>query len=176
MKFDEVLRRFSAFFEAEGIRYALAGGNALLAWGHQRMTHDVDFVVDGARRDDAIAYAESLGYETTFVADGYSNHYHADADLGHVDFLYVYGPTAEALFSAAARLETLGVPLPVTQPEHLVAMKVHAMKQRPMRVLIDAPDIAFLLSLPGVDRERIREYFAQSGLLKIFDELEKELG
>lgn len=57
MKFDEVLRRFSGFFEGEGIRYALAGGNALLAWGLQRLTHDVDFAIDGARRHEAIAYA-----------------------------------------------------------------------------------------------------------------------
>ena len=48
------------------------------------------------------------------------------------------------------------------------------MKQKPMRVLIDAPDIAFLLSIPGVDQDRVREYFSQQGLLKIYDELEKE--
>jgi hypothetical protein len=53
-------------------------------------------------------------------------------------------------------------------------MKVRAMKNSAMRVLIDAPDIAFLLSLPGLDRERVREYFSQHGLLKIYDELEKD--
>ncbi len=174
MKFDEVLRRFSEFFDAQEIRYALAGGNALLAWGHQRPTHDVDFAIDGARRDEAVAYAESLGYETTFASEGYSNHYHRDAAFGHVDFLYVYGSTADALFGGVTHLSAVGVNLPVLRPEHLIAMKVHAMKQRPMRVLIDAPDIAFLLSLPGIDRERVREYFSQNGLLKIFDELEKE--
>jgi len=174
VKFDEVLRTFSAFFEREGIRYAVAGGNALLAWGLQRLTHDVDFAIDGARRNDVIAHAESLGYETTFVSDGYSNHYHSNADLGHVDFLYLYGQTADTLFSAAIQRNTLGVELPVLRPEHLIAMKVHAMKQRPMRVLIDAPDIAFLIALPGVDQQKVREYFSQQGLLKIYDELEKE--
>lgn len=174
MKFDEVLRRFSAFFEQEGIRYALAGGNAILAWGHQRPTHDVDFAIDGLRRREAIAHAESLGYETTFISDGYSNHHHANADFGHIDFLYLYGDTAEVLFAGATRRNTLGVDLPVLRPEHLIAMKVHAMKQKPMRVLIDAPDIAFLMALPGVDQTRVREYFTQHGLLKIYDELEKE--
>ena len=43
-----------------------------------------------------------------------------------------------------------------------------------MRVLIDAPDIAFLMALPGVDQQKVREYFSQQGLLKIYDELEKE--
>ena len=174
MRFDEVLRRWSAFFEREGIRYALAGGNALLAWGHQRLTHDVDFAVDGVHRARVIAEAEALGYETTFISEGFSNHHSTALSLGHVDFLYVYAATADALFRDAQRLPALGVELPVLQPEHLIAMKVRAMKQSPMRVLIDAPDIAYLLSLPDVDRARIREYFSQHGLLRIYDELEKE--
>ncbi|HYI11036.1 MAG TPA: hypothetical protein VEK57_18405 [Thermoanaerobaculia bacterium] len=175
MEFDQVLSRFAEFFEREGIRYALAGGNALVALGHQRPTHDVDFVVDGKCRSRVIKFAESHGYETAFVSEGFSNHYHPDEAFGHVDFLYVYGSTADALFDAAHRRSTFGVELPVLAPEHLIAMKVRAMKQSPMRVLIDAPDIAYLLSLPGLDRTRVREYFSQHGLLKIFDELEKDL-
>jgi Nucleotidyl transferase of unknown function (DUF2204) len=174
MQFDEVLRTWKAFFEREGIRYALAGGNAILAWGHQRPTHDVDFVVDGVHSARVIRHAESLGYETTFVSEGFSNHHATATSLGHVDFLYVYADTADALFTAAERLQTMGVELPVLRPEHLIAMKVRAMKHSPMRVLIDAPDIAYLLTLPEIDRERVREYFTQHGLLKIYDELEKD--
>ena len=33
VKFDEVLRRLSGFFEGEGIRYALIGGLAMQAQG-----------------------------------------------------------------------------------------------------------------------------------------------
>jgi hypothetical protein len=174
MQFDEVLRTFAAFFEREGIRYAVAGGNAVLAWGYQRPTHDADFAVDGAHRERIIAHAEELGYETTFVSEGYSNHHHPERAFGHVDFLYLYDTTAATLLDDAPRRIAVGVELPVLRPEHLIAMKVRAMKNRPMRVLIDAPDIAFLLGLPGIDRARVREYFSQHGLLKIYDELEKE--
>ena len=174
MRFDEVLRTWSSFLEAEGIRYALAGGNALVAWGHHRPTHDADFAVDGTHRERIVAHAESLGYQTTFASEGYSNHHHPDHDFGHVDFLYLYDTTAETLLVDAPRMRTMGLELPVLRPEHLIAMKVRAMKQRPMRVLIDAPDIAYLLGLPGIDRERVREYFSRHGLLKIYDELEKE--
>lgn len=174
MQFDEVLRTWSEFLEKEGIRHALAGGNALLAWGLQRMTYDVDLAVDGTQSARVIRHAESLGYETTFASEAFSNHYHPDPNLGHVDFLYLYAQTADALFNSARPRQAAGIDLPVLQPEHLIAMKVQAMKSSPMRVLIDAPDIAFLLSLPGLDRERVREYFDKHGLLKIYDELEKE--
>lgn len=139
------------------------------------MTHDVDFVVDGTERRKVVARAESLGYATTFESEGFSNHDHASRAYGHIDFLYIYGATADALFDGAESLPVEGVTVPVLQPEHLIAMKVRAMKNTPMRVLIDAPDIAYLLSLPGIDRARVRDYFSQHGLLKVYDELEKDL-
>jgi hypothetical protein len=106
MQFDEVLRTWKEFFEREGIRYAVAGGNALQAWGHARPTYDIDFVIDGRERRRVIRHAESLGYKTTYESEGYSNHDH---------------PT-----------------------------------------------------LPGLDHARVREYFSQHGLWKIYDEIERE--
>lgn len=90
--------------------------------------------------------------------------------------IYVYGATAEQVFAGSVRRSLVGVEMPVVRPEHLIAMKVRAMKNSAIRVLIDAPDIAFLLSLPGLDRDRVREYFSEHGLLKIYDELEKGRG
>ena len=90
--------------------------------------------------------------------------------------MYVYGETAKQVFAGAVRLNVADTDVVVTRPEHLVAMKVNAMSSSPMRVLIDAPDIAFLLSLPDIDREKAREYFARHGLLKIYNELERERG
>jgi|SRR5207237_1411701 len=174
MRFDDVLRTFSEFFEREGIRYSLAGGLALLAWGHSRTTNDVDFVVDLSNAARVQTFAESLGYETTHASSGFSNHRHPDRGFGAVDFIYVTGTTADQVFAGASRKSAVGVELPVTRPEHLIAMKVVAMKNRAMRVLIDAPDIAYLMTLPDIDRAKVREYFQQHGLLKIYDELENE--
>jgi hypothetical protein len=82
VKFDEVLRRFSGFFEAEGIRYALIGGLAMQAWGRSRLTKDIDFAVDAGARDRVIGFTEALGYETLHVSEAYSNHAHDDPRWG----------------------------------------------------------------------------------------------
>jgi hypothetical protein len=103
MQFDEVLRTWQEFFEREGVRWAVAGGLAIHAWGHSRTTQDIDFVVDGARQAEVIAHAETLGYKTLFASAGYSNHDHPDDVFGHVDFMYVYGETANQVFSMAER-------------------------------------------------------------------------
>jgi len=177
MRFDEVLRTFAVAFDREGIRYAIAGGLAIHAWGRSRSTQDIDFVVDGAERLRVIAVAESLGYATLQANEGYSNHEHPLADFGRVDFIYVYGATADKLFEGSSSRPIAGdVSVPVPRAEHLVAMKVMAMKNNHMRVLIDAPDVSYLMSLPGIDLVEIRDYFARHGLLKIYDGLAKELG
>ena len=65
--------------------------------------------------------------------------------------------------------------VPVPRPEHLITMKVHAMKNDPSRTLRDMADIQFLLSLPGIDEAEVRAYFEQSGLLERYRDI-KRLG
>lgn len=173
MRFDEVLRTFSAFFESEGIRHALIGGLALRAWGHVRATQDVDFVVQQGDKERVLAFAESQGFETIYVSEGYSNHVRDDDRL---DFMYVDAATAAQIFDAAQQRTVIdGVELPVAKPEHLSAMKAIAIKWNPRRGWRDVDDVLFLLRLPGVDREFVRDYFVRKGLLEVFNEIEKRI-
>lgn len=175
MQFDEVLQTFARFFEREHIRYAVIGGLALQAWGSSRFTRDADMVVERSARDRVLAFVESLGYETLHVSDGYSNHLHSDPQRGRVDFMYVDPDTAAKLFQEAVEKPIVGdFSAPVPKPEHLLAMKAISMKNSPQRVLIDSPDVQFLLRLPGVDRVAVRDYFARHGLLDLFDAIERQ--
>ncbi len=175
MEFEDVLQTFGRFFERENIRYAVIGGLALQAWGFSRFTRDVDFVIDREKRDRIIVFTESLGYETLHASEGYSNHLHEDPSRGRVDFMYVDAVTAAKLFAETTPKPIVGgLVAPVPKPEHLLAMKAMAMKNAPQRVLIDSPDVQFLLRLPGVDRVAVRDYFAQHGLLDLFDAIEKQ--
>jgi hypothetical protein len=175
MQFDEVLRSFAAFFDREGIRYAVAGGLAIHAWGRSRTTQDIDFAIDGTARRHVVAFAEAAGYKTLHASEGYSNHEHPDEHFGRIDFIYVYGDTADRLFGdSSVRLIAGDVKSPVPKPEHLAAMKIQAIKNAPKRISIDVPDIEYLLTLPDVDRRQIRDYFDRAGLLRIYDVLDKD--
>ena len=52
MQFDEVLRRFTAFFDEAGIRYVVIGGVAVTAWGRARVAGGES----GTPRDGDIDY------------------------------------------------------------------------------------------------------------------------
>jgi len=174
VQFDRVLTTFADFFARENIRYALIGGLAVHAWGRVRPTRDADFAVDGARSQQVIAFAESLGFATQYASDAFSNHTHSDPGWGQVDFMYLRGPTADSVFAAASPKPLVEAhPMPVASPEHLAMMKALAMKNSPHRALYEGEDVATLLRVPGIDREAVRDYFARHGLLELFDAIEK---
>ncbi|HET7711905.1 MAG TPA: hypothetical protein VFL80_08240 [Thermoanaerobaculia bacterium] len=176
MEFGLVLRTFADFFEREKIRYSLVGGLAMQAWGLSRLTRDADFAVDFSASAHVIAFAESLGYETIHVSPGYSNHVH-DGDLGRVDFLYLQGTTAERVLSTAVPKSVFpDIEVPVARPEILAAMKGFAMKNRPMRVLLDSRDVEFLMNLPETDTEAVRDYYSRLGLLELLDAIRRNSG
>ena len=119
-------------------------------------------------------FLESLGYETLHRSEGYSNHLHALPDLGRVDVVYADEETSRILFGAGGAVLRLGGrEVRVPRPEHLAAMKVHAMRNDPSRTLQEMADIRFLLGLPGVDREEIRGYFERAGLVERYHEIER---
>ncbi len=174
MQFEEVLRTFTAFFEREGIRYAVIGGLAVHAWGGSRLTRDVDFVAERSDQRRIIAFAESLGYETLQASEAFSNHVHVKPEMGRVDIMYVGRETADKMFSAASKKRIVGgIDAPVASPEHIAMMKALAIKNFPHRALFEGEDIRVLLDVPGVDQEAVREYFERHGLLEIYDAIQK---
>jgi hypothetical protein len=173
--FETVLLTFVDRLEKEEIRCVIVGGLAVHAWGRSRPTRDADFAVDREHQQRVIALSESLGYRTVFASDAFSNHEHEDPRWGHVDFMYLTGPTATAIFEAAVMKPLLRErQVPVASPEHLAMMKAVAMKNFPHRTLYEGDDVRLLLEVPGVDRDSIRGFFERHGLLELFDAIEKK--
>jgi len=176
MEFGRALALVGGFLDSRGYRWAVIGGLAMGAYGLARTTQDVDLVVPAAAQRELVAFLEENGYETLHVSEGYSNHLHPDVGLGRVDVVYLHGTTEEKVFEGVRALGVAGGQrLAVPRPEHLAAMKVFAMKNDPGRTLAELADIQFLLQLPGVDRNEIREYFRKHGLGDRYEGLEELL-
>lgn len=174
MDYRSVLSGLAQYFEREGQPYAVIGGFGLHAFGIQRATLDLDLATDAAAQEKLIAHLESLGYQTLNVSSGFSNHLHEDPVLGRIDFVYVRGETSRRLFAGCRNLiEFGGRTYPVPRPEHLAAMKVHAMKNDPSRNFREMADIQQILELPGIDETEVKGYFERAGLEEKFNELKR---
>ena len=172
MDIPRVTRVVVAYFEERAIPFAVIGGLALHAYGLPRATFDVDFATDAGHQPELISFLESLGYRTLHHSAGYSNHLHEEPAWGRVDVVYVRDETSRRLFTDVRRLELLpGLVAPVPRPEHLIAMKVHAMANSPERSFQELADIRHLIALPEVDQEAVRDTFATRGLADRYEEL-----
>ena len=175
MELAAVVGEVRGFLDGEGIPFAVVGALALHTYGYSRATNDVDLLVGSEAQDQLIAFLEQRGFETLHRSDGYSNHLHADPALGRLDVIYVDEDTRRKIFAEARSAALAGMSVVVPKPEHLAAMKIHAMKNDPSRAFQEMADIQFLMRLPGVDRDEIRGYFEKSGQLERFHELERSL-
>jgi hypothetical protein len=170
--FARELDTVETFLAKERVPIAVIGGVALTAYGHPRMTLDLDVVTNSAAQDAIVAFMESQGFVTLHRSSGYSNHRHPDRSRGRIDFMYVRGETAEKLFASTRELPGPGGrSILVPKPEHLIAMKVQAMKDAPERTWQDLVDIAYLFHLDGVNRDEVRLYFERAGLVDKWNEL-----
>ena len=76
MDFAGELSAVRSFLAEHGHRSAVIGGVALAAYGHPRLTLDLDIVTDAAAQDGLVSVMESRGLITLHRAPGYSNHRH----------------------------------------------------------------------------------------------------
>jgi len=167
MKFKKIFQLLIDFFERERIDYALIGAFALKAYGYTRATQDVDFIARQNDRKKIIVNLESLGFETLYSSTGYSNHLHPLSGLGRIDFVYVKGDTAESIFKETVRILLFdNLTVPVVRPEHIVALKVFAMKNDPDRALREMADIKELLNLPEINLQEVQKYFKKYGQME----------
>jgi hypothetical protein len=174
--FATELDEVRTFVADRGFRLAVIGGVALAAYGHPRLTLDLDVVTESAAQDALVARMEEAGFVTLHRSTGYSNHRHPDPRRGRVDVMYVRDDTAERVFESARVLSgPAGRPILVPKPEHLIAMKVRAMLDAPERMWQDLVDIGFLLRIDGVNIEEARGYFVRAGLEEKWHELARAL-
>jgi predicted nucleotidyltransferase len=177
LDFARVLDAVAVFLEEGGFPFAVCGAFALQAYGLARATQDLDFVVPLEAQEQLVAFMESRGYETLHRSRGFSNHLHADPERGRVDFIYVHGSTSRKVFAEARPYAIAGgVQVRVPSPEHLVAMKVQAMKEDPTRTFKEMADLEFLLRVPGIREDAVRSHFERHGLLERFHELKRLSG
>lgn len=176
MDFASAFKMTAGFLEERGFPVAVIGGLAMAAYGMPRTTLDIDFVAPGESQDGLIAFLETQGYKTLHRSKGYSNRVHDDPEKGRIDVVYVRGETSRSLFAGARAARTdRGIEMMIPRPEHLAAMKVFAMKNDPSRTFTELADIRFLLTLPEVDRDEVRGYFARHGLMERYEEIEATL-
>lgn len=144
---------FEAFAKC-GDRLLLIGGNAMIGYGSERLTQDCDCAVVV---EDEQLLAETLlpyGYFFKERFSSFSRYTHLGNRRPVVDVMLLNRETFDKLWATSREVRMVGHRLRIPKPLHLVALKLHALKQDPKRAWKDLEDICFLLERDRSDWTR----------------------
>jgi len=121
------------------------GGHAVQSYGMDRLTYDCDCAVLDRNEETLKAKLASIGYVLNDRQAHFSRYVHLGRQRAVVDVMRLDAKTF-ALLSTGARETQIGEKcVRVPRAFHLLAMKLHALKQNPERAHKDWADICHLL-------------------------------
>lgn len=140
------------------------GGYSLEAYGVERPTRDIDLLVATEHLAPLSALLIRAGYTETGRNNLCARYVHADPLHFPVDLLFVDSPTWEKIWPLSEPAQIEGVPLRVPAPAHLIALKLHAMRQNPGKRDQDFSDIVRIIrrreaQIPGDELQALCERY-----------------
>jgi hypothetical protein len=157
--------------------FLIIGGFAVVAHGYPRETVDLDYLVLQPHRDAWQRVFRGLGYQPTHEHENFVQYVSERGGID-LDLMFVKPPTFEAMF-AASRVRSFGpTEARVVSLEHLIALKLHVIKQDIRhRVLGDMDDVINLLLANRVDlrQESWRQLFLKYGDLELYEKIARAI-
>ncbi|MBI3879347.1 MAG: nucleotidyltransferase family protein [Verrucomicrobia bacterium] len=161
-----------------GLRFLVIGGHAVIEHGFQRGTEDADILVCKDDRDRWQEVVLQLGYKLFHDGGTFVQYEPSDGAQWNLDLMLVPAETFDRLVSAAKPANLEGAAVVVPSLEHLLTLKVHALKHAPsLRALKDLTDVAQLVSVNRVDPKAawLRALFEKHGTPELYERVIKLL-
>ncbi len=137
---------------ARGLPFVVIGGHAVAAHGYGRQTLDLDLLVRDEDRRAWVEFLVSLGYRVFHEDAAFVQLAPPTAAHWPVDLLLVGEPTFAGVVAEARDVDLGAERAPIPSLEHLLALKLHALKAaRPPRDLKDLTDVVQLAEANGLD-------------------------
>ena len=143
----------------------IVGGHALTAHGVERQTMDVDCLIAAADGPALEAHLLGGGFSRVGETEMAAQYAHSSEWIPNVDVLFVDAPAFDKLLADAVPFRTDFARLQAPALAHLIALKLHAIRNQPAREAADLSDIARLLQAnPGaIKKEELAALCAQFG-------------
>jgi hypothetical protein len=173
----EILRILNAKCQSAGINYILVGGHAVNAYGVTRQTGDVDIAIRERDEEWWRQTVSSLGYSIRYERKGFMLFSPPQIGVWPIDLLCLNEKTFDGLTTEGRRITLGDVTVLVPSAKHLIAMKLHALRENwADRELKDLEDIRQLVKRQRfvVESEEFAQFCKRFGSEKIYGRI-KEL-
>jgi len=124
----------------------IIGGNALEAYGYARFTMDVDCLVTTSSIERLKAVLVQHGFQHAGRMSSFHEFWFDGKPGGMpIHAMFVNDETFEKMWARRGPMNSAGALLHVPCVAHLIALKLHAVKNNPKRMLKDMADVRELL-------------------------------
>jgi hypothetical protein len=132
--------------------FLLIGGHAVNIHGYSRNTHDLDILVPRVTLPAWKEALSGLGYSLLGERAAFAAFDTSQKDKPRLDLMLVNDTTFEKLRKGAKNFEYQGTELSVVSVEHLIALKLHVLRQGlPGRFSKDLLDVIELIRANKID-------------------------
>jgi predicted nucleotidyltransferase len=134
------------------LKYVVIGGIAVAEHGHARLTADFDLLVPRQGRQSWHDLLVAVGYQLAQDRETFRQYAARETGGWPVDLMLVNEPTFQAIWEASKPADVQGARLPLVSLEHLLALKLHALKHSHLgRFLKDFDDVIHLVGANRID-------------------------
>ena len=175
----DIFQALADVSKGRGLSFLIIGGHAINAYGYSRETADLDILVNKDKRDEWLSWFQSVGY--TLFHDGITFLQFSPPPNGRwpVDVMLVGEPSFSGMLAASVPLEAEPTQPRMPSVEHLLALKLHALKHtRIHRFLKDFQDVVGLIECQKLDpdSEKLKQLFEKYGTMELYGKVCRALG
>ena len=160
------------------LQFLVIGGLAINQYGYSRDTADLDIFIC---QDDRAGWLEFFSeFRYTIFQDGgnFIQLSPPEQNAWPVDLMLVQEKTFRPMFAASRETDLYGIRMRIPSLEHLIALKLHALKNTQMhRFLKDFLDVENLIRINGLDvkSENVRQLFLKYGTVELYEKVSRSL-
>jgi len=162
----------SVLSKEKGITCVLIGGFAVNNYNYARQTMDVDFIITKEDFDKIFTLLINQGYEQEYKNEVFIQLKNSKQQFMDLDFMFVDRDTLSMIIEDSKKTTISGQKFIVPSLNHLIALKLHAVKYNPhMRANIDLQDIINLVKINHLDHSSVdfKNLCLKYGTKEIYD-------
>lgn len=151
MDYQNIYHLVVSVFGRANVPFLLVGGFAVNYYKATRMTVDLDTLTTEANFEKTLPYFEKAGYPSFAKYENFCRLRPSKSGLMDIDVLFVDEETFSGMWKECQEVFLEGIQFRVPSLRHLIAMKLHSVKNNRKREFRDLGDIVELVKRNDLD-------------------------
>lgn len=151
-EYPTIFHLISDIFAKGNVKSVLIGGFAVNYYKVTRQTADIDFLITKNDFEKIISLLEKEGFKKDYEQEVFARFLGEKPQLMDLDFMFVDEETLNKIIKESRQIGIAGQKFIVPCLNHLIALKLHAIKYNPkIREYRDLPDIIELIRINKIN-------------------------